>query len=1167
MPFKPTANQEKAIKAKGNILVAAAAGSGKTAVLVERVISKLCDSKSGISADRLLIVTFTNAAAAEMRSRIEKRLDEEINNNPSDTALLLQKHLLPSAKICTIDSFCIDLVRENFEKLGIEPDFKMSDGASLEPINNAVLNSIVAKYFEEKNPLFLDLLDILGCEFDENRFLDFVKEIYDYSRQLPEPEIWFKSLAEDYKSFDSNNIWYKYSLDLAIQTFEEIYLSLDNALQLSGVNEKAYNAYLPVLTSAKETVKQLIDYAKLYDWDLLFDKLSSINLPSLPVVRGVSDIFEVSAVKEIYKSVYSKSLVRIGKLIFAKRAEVQEQFNKIYPALCLLSDILIEYQDILFAKYCENNTFTFHNTEHLALKLLCQENDGIISVNDSSRELLDRFDEVLVDEYQDTNDLQDRLFLVLSNFEKKLFVVGDVKQSIYGFRGANPKNFLYKKNSYLPIDEADESLPQKIILGNNFRCKSGVCDFINYFFKQFMTLDTGDILYNSEEELVSSAVYPETEGSCCEAHIINSKGSSLTDTELEAVYIADYIEKVMLEGDVIKESDTSLRKACYSDFAILLRSARLKGPVIAEELKRRGIPVSFSSEEFAEKSEISLMLNLLKVIDNPENDVELLSVMLSPIYNFTCEEMSSIRINKRDGNLFSAVVFNANNGNVKAQSFLKSIENLRLFAVTNTLPNLISHILNTTGYLDIVSSFDDGENRRNNLLLLISYAENLSPDTEGSISSFINFVTKYSSGSSGGVASESGGNVRIMSIHASKGLQFPVCIVAGLGSKFKDNEARDSVIFKTDFGIGFKYFDEQSKTPVTTVAREAILDKVRSERLEEELRLFYVALTRTQDRLVLLGSVSDVYKKSDELKTLLIASNGKITADLFSKTKSYLDWLILSLLVHKDGKILRGNTHSFILNEDCSTVSLNIADAEKISSNITLEAIKESSIDFEAVAKIRANTEFVYPFTELLQIESKASVSKLANSAESVKYSFSSKPSFMSNGGITATGRGTAMHKVMQFFDFSKADSIKEELERLYEWQYISQAEYESINISALEGFFKSEIFTRIQNSKLVKREMRFLTEMNASRLKPDLSRELCDEKIIVQGAVDICFEEDDGIVILDFKTDRVDDISVLKEIYGEQLNIYALACEKIFSKQIKQKIIYSFSKQDIIEV
>lgn len=1157
MAFKPTPSQEKAIFSNGNILVSAAAGSGKTAVLVERVINKLCDKKNGISADKLLIVTFTNAAAAEMRSRIEKRLDEEIRKNPSDTALTFQKHLLQGAKICTIDSFCIDLVRENFEKLGIEPDFKISDSASLTTINYEVLNRIVSRYLEEKNAHFLKLLDIFGCEFDEQKFLDIVLNLYDYSRQLPFPEKWFSKLRDDYLLFNKDNIWWNYSFDLACKLIIEAVSSITKAFDLIAVNEKANEAYFPAFSDALGNLKLLLENAVNRDWDSFYSALSLFSLPSLPTLRGVSDIYEITAAKEIYKSVSSKTISRISKLFYSDSSSINKQFAELYPIISLLSDILIEFDQELFAEYIKNNTFTFHNTEHLALKLLCDENE-------SSKELLERFDEVLVDEYQDTNDLQDMLFYVLSSFEKKLFVVGDVKQSIYGFRGANPKNFLNKKNRYIDIDKADKNSPQKIILGNNFRCHPEACEFINYFFKLFMNEQTGDILYNGEEELVSSAVYPKASENACEIHILDSKNSSLTDTELEAIHIANYIKEVMKSGKVIKESDDTLRNAKYSDFSILLRSAKLKAGIIAEELKRQGIPVTYSSEEFADTTEISLILSLLKVLDNPENDVELLTVLMSPIFLFTADELAELRALNRKGNLYSCIISGAQNENFKAKEFLERIEKLRMLSVVESLPRLISRILYETGYIDIVSAMDDGIKRRENLLLLLSYAEKLSGDTFDSIPSFIKYISKNSSGTKGSVTSQ-GNAVRIMSIHASKGLQFPVCIVAGLGSKFNDNEAHEPVLYKTDFGIGFKYFDEKEKQPVTSIAREAILDKIRAERLEEELRLFYVALTRTQDKLVMIGTVSDAYKKANELKTQLLASSCKISFDLFNKTKSYLEWLILSLLLLKSGKELRGVGHSLLLNESDVKLSLRVLDGEQIINDITVITPKSYEPDTYIVEKLKENLEYKYPFSEIAKTESKASVSMLANSAQSEKYSFTAQPSFLSVGGITATERGTAMHKVMQFFDFSKYDSIEEELERLYEWQYISEREYKAINVSVLKRFFESEMFNRIKNAININREMRFLTEMQADIINPQINASCKNEKIIVQGAVDLCFEEQDGIVILDFKTDRVDDITVLKDTYAEQLNIYALACEKIFKKPVKQKIIYSFAKQDII--
>ena len=414
----------------------------------------------------------------------------------------------------------------------------------------------------------------------------------------------------------------------------------------------------------------------------------------------------------------------------------------------------------------------------------------------------------------------------------------------------------------------------------------------------------------------------------------------------------------------------------------------------------------------------------------------------------------------------------------------------------------------------------------------------------------------------------SGANsVKIMSIHSSKGLQFPVCIISSLSSDFNDSEARTNSIYTTDFGIGFKYFDETEKERYTTLGREVILDKIRAERRCEELRLFYVALTRTQDKLFMTATLSDVYKKSDELKTVLISASNNVTSSVFSRTKSYADWLILALLMHPDGKELRGSGSSLGVTETNSKIKVTVTDFDKLQDVAVKTDTQKVVVDYGLVEKLKENLSFKYPYEIVTEIESKASVSKLANSAESSKYTFTQKPAFLSKGDITPAERGTAMHKVVEFFDFSKSDDVKTELERLYEWQYISEREYESIDINKLESFFASDVFKRIKNSDLVKREMRFITEVNAAKLKPDISEVLADENIIVQGAVDICFTEPDGVVILDFKTDRVDSPDELRDAYSEQLRFYAAACEKIFGKKVKQKIIYSFALSMEIEV
>ncbi len=1170
MAFNPTKEQKCAISEKGNILVSAAAGSGKTAVLVERVISLLTDKSSNISADELLIVTFTNAAAAEMRSRIEKRLDQECRKNPNNTGLLLQKHLLNNAKICTIDSFCIDLVRENFDKLDISPDFKVSDGYSLREIDQNVIYGIINRYLEEKNPVFEELLDIIGAEFDEKNFAETVMRVYEYSRQLPFPIEWFESLYLPYKNktFSSDNIWYKYAFEKAKIVCLAMQKQIANTIDLITDSVEASDAYLSFFTDTAKQISTLLDAANSNDWDVFFNSLNNFKLLKLPTVRGLSGLSNITAAKDSYKYICEKSVESLNKIFYADLSFINSQFAKLSEPVKLFVDILKEYDQKLFEEYKKNNTFTFHNTEHLALSLLCEQKEGKITVNPESEEFLNRFCEVMVDEFQDTNDLQDMLFYVLSNFEKKLFAVGDVKQSIYAFRGANPSNFLSKKNRYIDIEKANTEDPKKIILGNNFRSKPQVCEYINFFFELFMQKQIGEIDYTDGEQLIPTATFPEIKTPSVNFDIIDCKETSEKSLVLEARRIAEFIKETINGEDCIKKDDSALRKARYGDFAILLRSMSNKAPIIVNELKKQGIPVNLSFDNFAESIEISTFLALLKVLDNPQSDIELLTVMMSPLFSFTPDMMAEIRSQKKDGNLYSAVIFCAKNGNNKCEEFLKTLEKYRLFAVTYSLPKLISKLLVVTEYLNIVSTMSDGEKRKNNLLLLNDYAEQYSQGKNTSVGGFVKYIIRQSEiGIKSAIGSSQSDAVKVMSIHASKGLQFPVCIVASTASHFNDADVRENAVYTSNYGIGFRYFDETDKTKYTTPARQVILDDIRNSSLQEELRLLYVALTRTQDKLLLISSFSNLEKSVETYKNLLLASNSQIDYTLFSRTKSYADWLMISSLLHPNGNALRGNGSSLIPLEDNSELNINIIDGATLTDITFEEETKAVTVNNEIVAEIKDNLAFSYPFTEILNVESKTSVSAVANKAESEKYSFTAKPAFLSDGGITASERGTAMHKVMQFFDFEKSNDIDAEIERLYEWQYISEREMESLNREALEKFFESDIFARIKKSSLVKREMRFLTEVPATEIDSSLDTRFENEKVIIQGAVDICFVENDELVVLDFKTDRVDDINDLATAYGEQLSIYAKACEKIFSKPVKEKVIYSFSMSDTIKI
>ncbi len=1171
MAFKPTKQQELAINTKGNILVSAAAGSGKTAVLVERVIKLLTDKESKVRADELLIVTFTNAAAAEMRSRIEKRINEVCLDNPNDPALMEQKHLLGNAKICTIDSFCIDLVRENFDKLDILPDFKISDNVSLDEINQNVVYRVLSRYIDSGNETVSQLADLVGGEYDEGNLAKTILDLYSTSRQLPYPEVWYDGLLKEYNNgvFDTDCIWYKYAMNIAVETVKSMQDMLANVIDIITQNITLADHYLPTLTEVSYQLNGLSDAANGNDWDKFYNYLNSFEILGLPTAKkGTAKTPDVLALKYVFDYYKDKAIPKLKKFFYGDLSYISAQFNRIYKPMELLITLLQEFEAEVYEEYKRQNIFTFHNIEHLALKLLCDRNEnGNIIPSDYAKEITEQYAEVMVDEYQDTNDLQDSLFYALSNCGEKLFIVGDVKQSIYGFRGANPNNFLDKKNVYKLIDNASENDPKKIILAQNFRTKNSVCDFINYFFEMFMTDKTGKLIYDNEERLDPKAEYPKVSEIPVDYAIIDCKDADDKNWVLEARYIGEYIRKIMSSGEVIRIDKENLRPAKYGDFTILMRSLT-NANIIINELTTQGIPVDISLDAFAENREISTMLSLLKVIDNPDLDVELLTVLLSPIFAFTPNELAVIRADKKDGTIYSALIFAANNGNKKAQTFLSKIEHFRTLSVTLTLPELISNLLIQTEFLNIITAFENGEKRKNNLLMLVDYAQQFISSNSNSLKRFVDYIYNLSQAGLKTATGNSANNaVKIMTIHGSKGLQFPVCIIAGTASPFNDAESKQHTNYNIDFGIGFKYYDEFEKMPLSTISREVILDSVYKKSLEEELRLLYVAMTRTQDKMLILSAFDNLESAVQKYKNRLAVYGGQITASHFKRTRSYADWLMPAVLMHKDGNALRNNGDTFSLSDNSSRLNVTIIDGDKLLENPFSATQIESNADTVIAEKILNNSKFTYPYNDILSIRSKTSVSSLANKAESDKFAFTQRPSFMNKGGMSATDRGTAMHKVMQYFDFAKCNNIEEEIERLYEWQYINEYEYNSLNREALLKFFNSDIFSRIKNAEQVKREMRFLTEVPATTIDNTLDKRFSDEKIIIQGSIDVCIIEKDGIVILDFKTDRVDDPSALAEAYGMQLSIYALAAKKIFKLPVKQKVIYSFNLGETIVI
>lgn len=1165
MAIKFTKEQRSAIDASSGVLVSAAAGSGKTAVLVERVIRMLTDSQNPISADRLLIVTFTNAAAAEMRSRIEKRLDAECADHPNDMALMHQRFLLGSAKICTIDSFCIDLCRENFSLLGIQPDFRIDDGQAIEALADEVLDGIVAECLAEYSTVFRDLLDITGSEFDERNLMAAIRSIFEYSTQLPFPKSFFESLSENYeREFDANHPWFMYAMNRVKNRIGDAFNTVQGALSLCRDDEKGASITLG-LNLLLEEIETLKNALSSNNWDTVASVLQQ-DYPKVGTIRGLEDLPHLKTAKQLYLSLLDDRAV-VRKLFCFKATDVNAQLKRLKNPVSFLVHLAETFAERLFQRQCEENIFTFYNTEQMAISMLCKPTDEGMQFTSQTNELVARFDEVLVDEYQDVNDLQDLLFTVLSNDAKKLFVVGDVKQSIYGFRGANPKNFLQKRNNCKPLDVAGENETKEITLSKNFRSRDGVCDFVNFFFENVMTENSGGLVYDERERLVPAADFPETKEPQVQIHLYDAALSEEKEEKLvvEARGLAQTIHKLLSEEPFLKKDDETLRSAQFKDIAILLRSTSEKAGKIAKELRRQGIPTAVSKESFADSNEIETFCALLKVLDNPKDDIALLTVLLSPIFSFTAEELAEFRAIKKQGDLI-AVMTAAARTNTDAAEFLKTLSFMRNESVMLPLPQLIARLFALTDYPNCVAALQDGKRRYDNLMTLIPLAEKYVATGRNDLKGFIQFLSRRANDLSPKQSGENENVVRIMSMHASKGLQFPICILADLGGRFNRQDSIANVLFSKENGLGLRYFEESLHKNVTTLSHAILADVANKILLEEELRLLYVAMTRAEERLLLVSSQSNLQNKLDKIAPLLAAEDSNIGSLSFRAASCFNDWVLMAALLHPCGKALRNACSVQLLAKDTPSSFELFVDYPE---DPLLQEQKETKpeIDPELKEQVLQNIYYRYPYEQLNRIVAKATVSELVHKAENSDFDFTKRPDFMERQGLSAASKGTAMHKVMQFVRMEEGIDLQSELDRLLDWRYISEEEYRALDVNALQSFFESGFYGRILKAKWIRREMRFLTELPAARIAPDLSEELSSETVVVQGAVDLCFMEEDGLVVLDFKTDRVQTESQLISAYAEQLSLYTTACEKIFSSRVKEKVIYSFYLKKIVKV
>ena len=1162
-----TDDQKNAINASGGtLLVSAAAGSGKTAVLVQRVINRITDAENPTDADRLLVVTFTKAAAAEMRTRISSEIASLLEKDPFNSTLLRQQILLTRAHISTIDSFCSDIVKENFYKLGISPDFRILDDSEMAVLRADAVSKVLDGYYSENDADFYRFAGLFASGKSDEMIARMINRLYDFVRSHPFPRRWLDEKAEMYSSPlpAAQTVWGKTIMSYAGEAIDYCISVTQNAAALAGSDPAAAKAYSDALKSDMAGLLSLKKAATACDWDSVAFQLQNFSYQKLKPLKGCGDAFK-DRIKSARKEV-KDTVAKLARLFPGNEKQCGEDIKSLAPIVRKFFGVTERFAEILAEMKDEKHAADFSDLEHWTLKLLVKENEGGFEKTAYANELSGQFDEIMVDEYQDTNEAQEMIFGAVSQNGENLFFVGDVKQSIYRFRQAMPQIFLRRRGACKKYDPANESFPAYISLGKNFRSRRGVTDAVNFVFSQLMSKKAGGLDYTESEKLVPSDGYPPHAGSDAALEVIDLSGmeEAYGMVKAESARIAEIIHKMISEKYTVTDNGVQ-RPAVYRDFCVLLRSANKYAPEYARELTSLAVPSwADTAGGFFGTYEVGIALSLLQVIDNPLQDIPLLAVMMSPVYGFTPDDMAEIRALSRSGKLYTAVRLAAEKENARAKEFLDEISRFRVLAATMPADRLIRAVYEISGLPDIVQAMQNGSLRLANLQLLFQYAKKYEESGSGGLSGFIKFIARLKKNNSdlsaASSVSEAANVVRVMSIHRSKGLEFPVCIVAGCSRQF--NRERDDTLLHPELGLGAKLKDEKTGCRFTTMPREAVSLELGRDEMSEELRVLYVAMTRAKEKLIMVATLKNAEKKVRSLAGHIIPGK-PIQPYAVLGASSISDWLLLCALRHPGGQALRdmAGAPQDITVTAKEKLDINISRPQSKDENEKDEEVPQAQPDRRLYNIINDSINYKYPYAELNGVCAKVAASDLASREFSEQYAASSRPAFLSEGGLTAAERGTALHIYMQFADYKSAlKSPQEELGRLVQDGFLTARQAQSVDLGRVMGFLNSMIGKRILASPHVEREYRFTVEIPAGNVKPGLKAPLKDESVIMQGAVDCAFEENGGIVIVDYKTDRVPSQAALWERYKKQLALYKFAMEKYTGKNIMECLLYSFS-------
>lgn len=1123
-----TPEQQAAVDARGeNLLIAAAAGSGKTKTLTERVI-KLVEEGS-CDVDEMLIVTFTRAAAQEMRTRIQSALTRRIEETFDDelqTHLARQLILLGGAQITTLHSFCQSVLRRNFAAIDFDPKFRTADENELDLLKREVIENLFEENYSTGNAAFQNFTDEFGGSVKgDDDIHDMIIELHKFSLSMAHPDEWLDNLPKPYDlpadAKLEDMFWFPKIKAHVNDTLKRIADNCAEAQRLAaeyGITVKIFATECPQV----ERLGRVFD-----DWDKLRERLTSIEFGTYRASRGgtKSERAEVKALREAYKG----SIKNLREKIFiADAAKLSSDLLELHDPICELVRVTKAFAKKFAEAKRERNIIDFADMEHLTLDIL----ETSPAVAETYR---DKFKFIMVDEYQDTNGVQEAIVQKISRGDN-LFFVGDVKQSIYRFRLVDSKNFRDKMDLYRCIN-----------LSKNFRSRPQVIDAVNEIFSQLMIGGGTEIAYDEDAALTCGATYESGSqyfDECPDMFIVDkgkSDGDDSAAIEVEMRFIAGKIHELIASKKLVRDGD-GYRQIQLRDIVILHRSPKTQAFEILDTLKKYGVPAYVPNEEnYFQAAEIQVMLSLLTILDNARQDIPLAAVMLSPIGKFSAEELAELRLADRYADFYTAV----EHGSDKCKNFLATLNRWRDEARQLSVPELLSAIYRETGYYDFVGKLERGATRQANLRLLIDRAKAFEDTNARGLSRFVEYVAKLrgldKDLSAAVTLGETENVVRVVTIHKSKGLEYPVVIVAGCGKGFNSDDYTRGLIFShSELGIGVHRTPKGSQLKVKTLATQAVSQKIREESIAEELRSLYVALTRAKEKLILVGTATQ-----DQFEKTLPVDSPNIF-DILSAGQFF--WWLLPLRE----KLAEVINVQFVPRSVVDMIPERSIDAAQ-------EKILQSPEQFQPTTE---NLPAKLSVTELKRRAEESELPQLDAASKAAKFVYR-RPNFLQTKKLSGAEFGTLMHKVMQSLDLTgdlSAKGIVAQVDSLACREIIEADHVKLVRTDEIAKFFKTALGKRLLAAKEIYREMPFSRPIDAKQFFD------ADEKIFVQGIIDLLFKDAQGRwVLLDYKTDR--DAPDIADRYRIQIDLYAAALEALLKIKISEKYLYLLGNGILVEM